>query len=227
MLTSSNNTPRIPDDLYTLRPEQNGHHFAVIFSNTLLEWKVLLLTQLSLKFVPTDPIDNKSALVQVMARRQVITWTNYGRVPWRMHWNEKVVKLTALGQSLNLILNDDYPGIPSDYPGSQLECRGSRKLRVVHAPFLASGTASVADILFTDRQSPIYGNPLNPRQVLIFESGLIWHHCFRITPAVFCNVFEISKLVLEATKICERSGQMPNQRLTFRGFISLSWKGVL
>ena len=143
------------------------------------------------------------------------------------HWNEKVVKLTALGQSLNLILNDDYPGIPSDYPGSQLECRGSRKLRMAHAPFLASGTASVADILFTDRQSPIYGNPLNPRQVLIFESGLIWHHCFRITPAVFCNVFEISKLVLEATKICERSGHMPNQPLTFRGFISLSWKGVL
>ena len=31
------------------------------------EWKAVIFIQISLKFVPKDPIDNKSALVQVMA----------------------------------------------------------------------------------------------------------------------------------------------------------------
>ena len=41
----------------------------MIFSVHFCEWKVLYFDQISLKFVPKGPFDNKSALVQVMAWR--------------------------------------------------------------------------------------------------------------------------------------------------------------
>ena len=58
--------PWVP--INTLRPKQNGHHFAdnilkCIFLNETLG----ILIKISLKFVPEDPIDNKSPLVQWMA----------------------------------------------------------------------------------------------------------------------------------------------------------------
>ena len=44
-----------------------------------------ILILISLKFVPKGSIDNKPALVQVMAWHQVITWTNAYPVHWRQH----------------------------------------------------------------------------------------------------------------------------------------------
>ena len=57
-------------------PEQNRRHFADnIFKHVFLNENIGISIQISLKFVPKGPIDNKSALVRVMAlnRRQAIT----------------------------------------------------------------------------------------------------------------------------------------------------------
>ena len=55
----------------TLRPRQNGHHFADdSFKCIFMNEEICNLIQNSLKFVPSIPIDNKSALVQIMAWRQ-------------------------------------------------------------------------------------------------------------------------------------------------------------
>ena len=49
-------------------PGQNGHHFTDdIFEHIFLNENVRIFIQFSLKFVPKHPIDNKSALVRVMA----------------------------------------------------------------------------------------------------------------------------------------------------------------
>ena len=54
--------------LNTLRSEQNGRHWADdIFNCIFLNENVGVMIQIWLKFVPGCPIDNKSALVQVMA----------------------------------------------------------------------------------------------------------------------------------------------------------------
>ena len=48
----------------TLRPEQNGRHFADdIFRCIFVNEKFCILIKISLKFVPKDPIDNNPALV--------------------------------------------------------------------------------------------------------------------------------------------------------------------
>ena len=69
-------------------PGQNGHHFTHnTFKRILTNEKHLILIHISLTFVPEGPIDNKAALVQVMAWRcpapshylnecGLITWTN-------------------------------------------------------------------------------------------------------------------------------------------------------
>ena len=55
----------------TLRPRQNGRHFADdIFKCILLNENVLLPIKISLKFVPKCPINNISTLVQIMAWRR-------------------------------------------------------------------------------------------------------------------------------------------------------------
>ena len=52
---------------------------------------IQVLIKISLKLVPAIPIDNKPALVQVIAWRrtgdkwQAITWTNDDLVHWRLH----------------------------------------------------------------------------------------------------------------------------------------------
>ena len=58
--------------------------------------------RIQLKFVPKCPIDNKPALVQVMAlaptRRQTVIWTNADPVHWRMYavLGEDHVYMTAM-----------------------------------------------------------------------------------------------------------------------------------
>ena len=55
----------------TLRPKQNGRHFADdIFKRILLNANVRIFNQISLKLVPMSPVNNKSALVQIMAWRR-------------------------------------------------------------------------------------------------------------------------------------------------------------
>ena len=55
-------------DLNTLRPNQNGRHFADdIFEGIFLYGNVYIVIKISLLFVPKGPIDNISASVQIMA----------------------------------------------------------------------------------------------------------------------------------------------------------------
>ena len=52
-------------------PGQNGHHFADnLFKLIFVNENVRISIQISLKFVPKDPINSKSALVKVMAWRR-------------------------------------------------------------------------------------------------------------------------------------------------------------
>ena len=54
--------------LNTLRPRQNGRHFAdAIFKCIFLNENVWIPIKISLKFVPKGPINNIPALVQIMA----------------------------------------------------------------------------------------------------------------------------------------------------------------
>ena len=56
--------------LNTLRPRQNGRHFADdIFNCIFLNENVWIPINFSLKFAPQDPINNIPALVQIMAWR--------------------------------------------------------------------------------------------------------------------------------------------------------------
>ena len=60
----------------TLRPRQNGRHFADdIFKCILLNENVWIPNEISLKFVPTGPINNIPSLVQIMA------WCRPGNKP--------------------------------------------------------------------------------------------------------------------------------------------------
>ena len=45
--------------------------------------KFCISIQISLKFVPKDPIDNNPALAP--NRRQAIIWTNADRIHWRIY----------------------------------------------------------------------------------------------------------------------------------------------
>ena len=56
----------------TLRPRQNRRHFADdIFKCIFLNENVWIAIKISLKFVPNGPINNISALVQIMAWRRL------------------------------------------------------------------------------------------------------------------------------------------------------------
>ena len=55
----------------TLKPRQNGHHFADdTFNRIFLNENVRISIKISLKFVPMGPINNIPALVQIMAWRR-------------------------------------------------------------------------------------------------------------------------------------------------------------
>ena len=70
----------------TLRPRQNGRHFADdIFKFTFLEENTPISINISLKFVPGDRINNIPALVQIMAKRDQAT-SHYLNQRWKVHW---------------------------------------------------------------------------------------------------------------------------------------------
>ena len=60
-----------PQWVNTLRPRQNGHHFADdTFKYIFLNANVMISAKISLKYVPKGPINNIPALVQIMAWRR-------------------------------------------------------------------------------------------------------------------------------------------------------------
>ena len=63
----------------TLRPRQNGRQFADdTFKRIFMNENVRISINISLKFVPKGLINNIPALVQIMAWRRAIIWTNDG-----------------------------------------------------------------------------------------------------------------------------------------------------
>ena len=59
---------RYPAAVNTLRPRQNGTHFADdTFKHIFANENVRILIEISLKFVPKGPINNIPFLVQIMA----------------------------------------------------------------------------------------------------------------------------------------------------------------
>ena len=67
---------------------------AAIVADDMFKWIFLnengrIPIQISLKFVPRGPIDNKPALIQIVAWRRpgdkAIIWTNVDPVPWRIY----------------------------------------------------------------------------------------------------------------------------------------------
>ena len=70
-------------------PWHNDRNFAdEIFKYIFVNEKFRILSRISLKFVPKGPINNKSALVQVMAWHQAITETNADQLHWRIYTAE-------------------------------------------------------------------------------------------------------------------------------------------
>ena len=62
---------KVSDNFNTLRPGQNGRHFAdEILKCIFLNENVWIPIKISLKFVPKGPINNIPALVQIMAWRR-------------------------------------------------------------------------------------------------------------------------------------------------------------
>ena len=61
-----------PIVINTLRPRQNGRHFAgdIIFKCIFMKENVWIPIKISLKFVPKGPINDIPALVQIMAWRR-------------------------------------------------------------------------------------------------------------------------------------------------------------
>ena len=59
-------------DINSSPPGQNGRHFAYdIFRCIFLNENICILIEISLKFVPMGPIDNKATLVLIMAWHQI------------------------------------------------------------------------------------------------------------------------------------------------------------
>ena len=64
MVMCSSPILQIFDTLNTLRPRQNGRHFADdTFKRIFLNENVIILIKISLKFAPKGPINNVPALV--------------------------------------------------------------------------------------------------------------------------------------------------------------------
>ena len=69
--TSPHFTEYIQFNFNTLRPRQNGRHFADdTFKRIFLNQNIRISIEISLKFVPNGPINNIPALVQIMAWRR-------------------------------------------------------------------------------------------------------------------------------------------------------------
>ena len=69
----------------TLRPRQDGRRFPNdTFKRIFLKENVIILIKISLKFVPNGPIDNITALVQIMTRDQATS--HYLNQWWSVYW---------------------------------------------------------------------------------------------------------------------------------------------
>ena len=107
----------------TLRPRQNGRHFADdIFKRIFFNENVWISIKLSLKFVPTSPINKILALFQIMAWRRtgdkplseaMLVSSLTHKCVTRLHWVKKrsIEKLSFLvlfhGQKTKLLSVDD------------------------------------------------------------------------------------------------------------------------
>ena len=71
----------------TLRPRQNGRHFADdTFKRIFLNENITISIKISLKYVPKGPINNDSALVQIVAWPAPSHYLNqWWLVYWRMY----------------------------------------------------------------------------------------------------------------------------------------------
>ena len=68
MTHSNTSVKNIYSSVNTLRPRQNGRHFADnTFKRIIVNKKIAI--KISLKFVPKGPINNNPALVQIMGWR--------------------------------------------------------------------------------------------------------------------------------------------------------------
>ena len=75
-----------PLTLNTLRPRQNGRHFAdIIFKCIFLNENVWISIEISLKFIPKGPMHNIPALVQIMACADQAT-SHYLHQWWLIYW---------------------------------------------------------------------------------------------------------------------------------------------
>ena len=73
MFSSGSFCPFTVAHVNTLRPRQNGRHFADdIFKCIFVNGNVWIPIKISLKFVPKGPISNIPALVQIMAWRRAM-----------------------------------------------------------------------------------------------------------------------------------------------------------
>ena len=90
----------------TLRPRQNGRHFADdILKCIFLNENVWIPIEISLKFIPQGPINNIPALVQIMAWRRpgdkplsgpmMVRWLDYRRIYASPGLNELITWLGA------------------------------------------------------------------------------------------------------------------------------------
>ena len=90
----------------TLRPRQNGRHLADdVFKSIFFNENVRISVEISLKFVPTCPINNTPALVQIMS------WRRRGDKPI----SEVIVRLpthicVTLPQWVNMVADQLGPG---------------------------------------------------------------------------------------------------------------------
>ena len=98
---------------YLIFPGQNGRHLADdIFRCIFLKQKFCILIRIALKFVRNDSIDNKRALLQVMASRRkgdkAITRTNADPVHRRLYvalwwrWISWFIPQTLVVRSTNI-----------------------------------------------------------------------------------------------------------------------------
>ena len=105
--------------LNTLRPSQNGHHFADdTFNRIFVNENVRISIKFSLKFLSKVPIDNIPALVQIMA------WCRSGDKPLsepmmdslmthicvtRPQWVNRLPQLIRWQNTLHINVIDEYP----------------------------------------------------------------------------------------------------------------------
>ena len=89
------------DSINTLRPRQNGRHFPDnIFKCIFLNEDEWILIKISLKFVPKGQINNKRALIQIMAWCQTgdkpLSEPHVGLVYWHIYASLSLERLMYL-----------------------------------------------------------------------------------------------------------------------------------